>query len=257
MRRYGLRWGGTHLYLWRNPWDQWWSCKVSPYFGAVGQLILCASGAPPEVDALRRALGIVPCAYSDIGCAIAHFLRRPLSSRASYQVFYLLWIHALREGTRHADLLLNIDRLGDSPAYRQQIVASLADAGVQGIDFTDCRVPQGRYSREDHAFFAGQEAAVHALLLQHGWSGRDIDALQTLRARFRPSAWPPELFFQDDPAARAEHRLREVAMHFETQAAESVSAPWARLRDWGMHHLNGLWSLIRRFARRKRPSRMR
>lgn len=249
--------GGTHLYLWRNPWDQWWSYKVSPYFGAVSQLIMCAGGAPPEVDALRRALGIVPCPYPDIGCAITHFLRRPLGSGANYQLFYLLWIHALREGTAHADLLLNIDRLGDCPAYRQGIIASLADAGVRDIDLVDCRVPQGRYSREDHAFFARQEAAVHAVLLQHGWQAREIDALQTLRVRFRPGAWPPEGVFEDDPAACAEQRLREVVMQAEAQAAESVGAPWGRLQDWSFHHLKGLWSLLRRPIARKRRSCMR
>ena len=32
--------GGQHIYLWRNPWDQWWSYKATHYFDITNQLIL-------------------------------------------------------------------------------------------------------------------------------------------------------------------------------------------------------------------------
>lgn len=244
--------GGVHIYLWRNPWDQWWSCKVNRYFGAVIQLILCAPGAPPAVDALRRDIGVVPCPYPDTACAIEHFVRRPLGSRSSYRAFYLLWCHGLREGSAHADLLLNMDRLSDGPGYRDEMLAALAAADIRGVDLSDCRMPQGRYDGEDGSFFAEQEDAVHALLLQHGWLQQEIDALRALRARFRPLAWPEAMCFDNDPAAHAEQRLRALLMRAESHAAATARAPFAQLLGGqGFHHVKGLWSLARRLVARR------
>ena len=122
--------GGYHIYLWRNPWDQWWSYKVTPYFDVVNQIIINAPYSPPAVHALRAALGFEAYAGDDLGEALAHFSAKPLTSEESYLVFYLLWCLGLQAGAKHAHLMLNIDRLSDSPTYRGKMQAHLAKAGI-------------------------------------------------------------------------------------------------------------------------------
>ncbi|WP_127476938.1 hypothetical protein [Sulfurivermis fontis] len=215
--------GGYHIYLWRNPWDQWWSYKVTPYFDTANQLIIRAPNAPASVALLRKELGLEDDMPEDLSEAFAHYGRRPLTSEHSYLIFYLLWCLGLREGLAHADLLLNIDRLSDSPGYREEIQVVLQQAGIPDIDFSDCRVPQGRYLEQDRAFFEPLEDRVHQWLLAGGWTPQLVEQLQTLRQEFMPAIWTLALSecSPEDLAAQA-HRARALTQRFETDFAQNV-----------------------------------
>ncbi|MCD6274391.1 MAG: hypothetical protein J7K30_16505, partial [Deltaproteobacteria bacterium] len=52
--------GGFHLYLWRNPWDQWWSYKVDRYFDLTSQLFINSPHHPGVIALLREAIGFIP-----------------------------------------------------------------------------------------------------------------------------------------------------------------------------------------------------
>jgi hypothetical protein len=224
--------GGYHIYLWRNPWDQWWSYKVTEYFDDTNQLIINAPNAPAAVQALRSDLGFNPYSSSNIAEELAHFSARPLSAEESYLVFYMLWCLGLQEGATHAHLMLNIDRLSDSLAYRGEAQAKLIDAGISGIDFSDCRVPQGRYLKNDQAFFGALEERVHQWLNEGGWTQKDIKKIQMLRQRFQPFSWktpipdlaPPEL-------AEQASRARDLVRRFETNLAEHMQNDARKLSE--------------------------
>jgi hypothetical protein len=222
--------GGYHIYLWRNPWDQWWSYKVTPYFDVANQLIINAPDSPLAVQLLRNALDLVE-AYSedDLGGAFAYYGAKPLTSEESYLVFYLLWCLGLRAGMMHAQLMLNIDRLSDSPIYRNEIQAQLAKSEINGIDFTDCHVPQGRYLAQDQAFFASLEDKVHHWLKEDGWSQNELDQVQAIRQQYQPASWsvPVATLSPEDMAEQAS-RARAMSIRIVTNvvgnAREAVSA---------------------------------
>jgi hypothetical protein len=44
---------GTHIHLWRNPHDQWWSYQVGDYFNATTQRIFNAADLPPPLVAVK------------------------------------------------------------------------------------------------------------------------------------------------------------------------------------------------------------
>lgn len=119
-------------------------------------------------------------------------------------------------------MMLNIDHLSDSPSYRDEMQKQLADAGVIGVDFSDCQVPQGHYLEQDRDFFGSLEDKVHAWLKEGGWSQDDLDHLQALRQQFQPASWrePIEKSNAVDLAEQSA-RARTLARRFETQAAES------------------------------------
>lgn len=216
--------GGYHIYLWRNPWDQWWSYKVSPYFDTANQLIIRAPHAPAPVAQLRKALGIEDEASSDISAAFAHYGSKPDSSEKSYLVFYMLWCLGLHEGMAHADLLLNIDRLSDSGAYRDGMQDALLNAGISGIDFSGCRVPQGRYLKQDQTFFEPLEERVHQWLLEGGWTPELLEQVQTIRQQYGPTgrSVPITSCLPADLAEQAS-RARALARRYETSWAENAS----------------------------------
>lgn len=214
---------GFHIYLWRNPWDQWWSYKVSEYFKAANLLIINAPYLPKAVRTLVEELHIENWSHEGVAEGVANYWNKTLTSEQSYLIFYLLWCLGLREGMAHADLMLNIDRLSDSAVCQAENSALLKAAGIAGIDFSDCSVPQGRYSEKEQAFFHALEERVHRWLMDDGWSPPEIERMQALRRQCQPENWGAGIE-KLAPGALCEQasRARELTIRFETMLAERI-----------------------------------
>jgi hypothetical protein len=212
--------GGYHIYLWRNPWDQWWSYKVAGYFDAANQLIINAASPPAPVIALLADLGLPRFGHADVGGAFSFYLARPLTSEQSYLVFYLLWCLALRHGQANADLMLNVDRLSESQQYRSDVLAQLSRSGIAGLDFFDCAMPQSRYSADEQSLFAALETRVHGWLKLGGWPDEALVQVSALREQFEPVVRAAPIAAAE-PADLLEQlaRARGIARRFETAMA--------------------------------------
>ena len=208
--------GGTHLYLWRNPWDQWWSFKIGEYFNTACLLILNAQNVPPVILRLREEVSYEQFHDDNINEELGHFQQRPLSAEHSYLVFYILWCLGLLEGHLHADLMINIDCLSESSAYNQDIEACLNSLGVPEVDFSDCHIPQGHYFKEDCAFFNQVEDRAHGLLLISGYTEDTVDWLINIRRKYAPLRTPD---MENDRLARDLKRARRIALRYETTEA--------------------------------------
>lgn len=214
--------GGYHIYLWRNPWDQWWSYKVDPYFDTANQLIINAKNRPAALHKLLDELDLEAYEGSDIEGAFSFYGARPPSIEGSYLIFYMLWCHGIRDGWTDSNLMLSIDRLSDSTAYQQEISDELDNAGIPGIDLHECKVPQGKYLDREMEFFAPLEARVHTLLLEHGWHKNDIKKIEDLRTQFQPKMWSksPCDIDPDDVTIQAS-RARELALRHEDRSSSA------------------------------------
>ncbi|MGQ9500424.1 MAG: hypothetical protein ACUVQ6_08865, partial [Dissulfurimicrobium sp.] len=216
--------GGVHIYLWRNPWDQWWSYKVADYFDVVNQLIINSQTHPHEIAYLRKEIDFREFHDDNIMHEFEWFSKLRLSPEHSYLVFYTLWCLALKSGIQNADVILNIDRLSDSLEYRSQFKQHLTELSVTGLDFSDCHVPQAIYNETDTAFFLPIEDKVYGILLLNGWSITEVDKIKTLRLEYEPlcrktaaSPTTETLSVQIEQAARA----RALAKRFEGQLSEA------------------------------------
>jgi len=224
--------GGIHIYLWRNPWDQWWSYKVSRYFDVANLLIINAPNAPLPVRHLRHAMNIEECIHDSIAEGFTYYWNKPSTAAESYLIFYLLWCLGLHEGIKSADLMLSIDRLSDSADYQSVVQTRLKGAGIEGLDFSDCRIPQGRYLEQEQAFFRTLEDKVHQWLLDGGWTQSDIDQIHMLRQKNQPACWntPIENLAPADLLEQAV-RARELAKRFETTQAEIIRSHTNKLSE--------------------------
>ncbi|MGB9988657.1 hypothetical protein [Pseudoduganella rhizocola] len=205
--------GGVHLFLWRNPWDQWWSFKVDSYFDVACQLILGAKGAPPVIALLRNECGYIEFHHTEIAEEYEYFRVRPLPPAKKYLVFFVLWCLALLEGMQHADLLVNVDGLSSSPDYRKETVASLEQLGIPGLNFDDCSSPQSYFDSDDVAFFHSVENIGFGLLARSGLSKEEIKRLRALRKQFQPRIGLPEA----DMFAGELARTRDVVFRLEEE----------------------------------------
>lgn len=181
------RLGGYHVYLWRNPWDQWWSYQVSPYFDLTTQLIFNAPNRPRLVQLVSDHVGFQPLQSQPLEVAYDQFTRQPMSPDHAYQAFYTLWLLGLNEGLGHAHQLINIDQLSASNAARHNAQASLEEIGVSGISFEDCHSPVSAFTEEEQRHFRMLETEIHQLWIKAGLSEGELQQLLSLRQEAAPA----------------------------------------------------------------------
>ena len=228
--------GGTHLYLWRNPWDQWWSFKVNEYFNAACQIILNAHVVPPVILRLRGVVGYTEFHDDSIDEEFRHFQQRPLSADDSYLVFYTLWCLGLLEGQSHADLVINIDHLSNFGVYRQDVANCLQSLGISEVDLSDCHIPQGYYDQSDQDFFKRVEARAHGLLLISGYAEDTVYGLKKLRDDYAPTL--RTLDVANDALARDLQRVRGIVLRRETSEAEQLQNLHQTINEAQAHFLS-------------------
>lgn len=140
--------GGYHVLLRRNPVQQWLSCRSYraevplSYFESCHFLILALAPAGSPAHRFARTLGLPPLPRGLTQQLRAlHGAAGSFSDELSFRAFTAVRLLSYAAAEPAADLVLDIDRLGRSPQYRDAMrVRILADTGL-GIDFDDCRVP--------------------------------------------------------------------------------------------------------------------
>jgi len=208
------RLGGSHIFLWRNPWDQWWSYKSDFYFERANFLIINSPYAPLWLQEVRNILGIPTFNSSNLDEEIKFFDSIKLAPLESYILFYAIWCHAMLEAKPRCDIVINIDSLAWQRTYRDKIVDVLESFGINAIDFSDCIIPLGRYSDKETKFFADAERKVHEILLKHGYTKDIIDEIYFLRKEHLVS-FTSEKDKYTAVVIHAEH-IREYGLRFET-----------------------------------------
>lgn len=189
-----MRWArskfdAVHIYLWRNPWDQWWSYKIDPYFDMTSLAVYGAKGLPDFLVRVRDQLGFALPEFQDHlpdWGTLQHKIALHADHTNSYFLFYALWVYGLLESQSAADLSMNIDRLSESPRYRSEVLARLSDLGVNGLDFSDSDVPQSVFGKNERSFFDEIEKKVHELLLKAGYEKADLDWVLAERENYLP-----------------------------------------------------------------------
>jgi hypothetical protein len=181
--------GGTHVYLWRNPWDQWWSYQVEPYFNAILYLLAYVPSAPHALQRVCTFYQIPAIGSTDAVSICQSPSSFRLTAEESYALFYTFWLLSLAYARRHADGLINIDRLSTCNSYRASVSARLCTIDGKQIDFSDCAVPRGVYGRSERAFFRAIERRVRTLLLPE-----EMDAVSWIRTQHIRSKYSPHRY---------------------------------------------------------------
>lgn len=206
-----------HIFLWRNPWDQWWSYKLG--FDTNNLLIANATNPPEFIQSIKEKLQIPEFHDADTFKEYTFFSSHWLDAAGSYMLFYALWFHAMIEALPHCDLSVSIDRLSHSNAYRTETLAKLGHLGIHGLDFHDCSVPAGVYGKSDLIFFSEIEDRVHGLLLYHGYRQHQLDRVIALRQEYADSTGASVAAVP--VAVRDAERARSLARKYETELALS------------------------------------
>jgi hypothetical protein len=159
---------GVHIYLYRNPWDQWWSYQTNHCFDRSNIFIARCDNAPAYVSDVFKLLRIAPFYSEDFWEETVYLDQFRLSARESYMLFYVLWCHAMLSALPLCDIEISIDLLSVSGDYRKDILRQINDISIGNLDFSDCHIPLAAYKSDEQSFFIDVERQVHEILLSHG-----------------------------------------------------------------------------------------
>jgi hypothetical protein len=230
--------GGQHIFLWRNPWDQWWSYQLDDYFETANQIILHAQPLPKALANLARTRVIGGGngeGYSELR---DEYLSRPLAFSDRYTLFYLLWCLALKEGLDYADYRLNIDTLCRGDGTAAVVEEDLARLGIDGLSFADAQCPVSVYSPEEQAQFENLENHVHGQLIESGWTEDELNEVLAERELHRPKRMAPEPNRVSKQFARQRQLTQNLMMARSEQATQHTE--FARQQSTEIMRLDSL-----------------
>jgi Domain of unknown function (DUF4214) len=229
--------GGTHIYAWRNPRDQWWSYKINDYFDTGVQLIVNANPHPEVIDRVRTEIGFQEFHSPDIEEEFRFYYAQRIHADHSYLAFYVLWALGWKEGSANADVCLNVDQLARSGKYRELIIGELGNREIEGLDFSDCRIHAVSYSVGEDDWFSRIEERALGLLMASGWSRADIENLTGGTKIELRSAGTSQIVaeLREDIS-----RSREVALRLHDRLSDMAISHRRELSDKNAEHMSAI-----------------
>lgn len=169
--------GGYHIVLRRTAAQQWMSCRsfraagVPPYFELCHGLILARAPAGSPAGHLATHLGLphLPAWTRGVTREVRalHAALGSWSDVRSYEVFIAVYLLSQAAAAPVADLLLDVDRLGTSTRYRDEMTERLRVGTALPVDFSCSRTPS--YATADVAVdFEAVEADIRRRLTAFG-----------------------------------------------------------------------------------------
>jgi hypothetical protein len=217
------RFAGIHIYIWRNPWDQWWSYKSSNYFDVTTQLLINANPHPSIIDKLKAEIKFIEYHSDKLQDEFDFYDSFRLSAEDSYLSYYVLWLLSMHSAEVSADLQINMDYLSENLDYQNLIIKELLTRDIDGIDFTDCKLFRNHFSNNDKEFFSSIENRAHKLFLASGYSQNTLEKILTKRVAMLSSleAFGSETIIHIAKESNA--RAHDVVLRNETENAARLN----------------------------------
>ncbi|HXY99693.1 MAG TPA: hypothetical protein VEI03_06805 [Stellaceae bacterium] len=159
---------GINIVTWRNPWDQWMSCRnqaaVQQNWYFLFRFVLFASfgGRHPRFAPFFAGLDLPPApegiTTAQLGALLAYFEAADFATL--FSVFLRVYMLDMLIALDHADYVVDLDALSADAGHRRDVTAALrALTGLADLSFEDCSLPRCEPANEA-AYAARLEAAL-------------------------------------------------------------------------------------------------
>lgn len=138
---------GTHIAQIRNPFDQWVSFQVNPYF-VRRMMSLALSLRKLHPDAFAHIEGFEHQARALSNSAGQERNapgQKPLSKRDVFRIYMVIWLASSLQSISSSDFVLDVDLLSNDREYQKLSARKFRSLGCK-IDFSDCLAPQAESS---------------------------------------------------------------------------------------------------------------
>jgi hypothetical protein len=138
---------GTHIAQIRNPFDQWVSFQVNPYFiarmmGLALSLRKLHPGAFTHIEDFERQARELS---NRAGHPRNYSGPKPMSKRDVFRIYMIIWIASATQSISNSDFVLDVDLLSNDRDYQKLSTHKFLSLGCK-IDFSDCLAPQAESS---------------------------------------------------------------------------------------------------------------
>lgn len=205
--------GGYHIYLLRNPHDQWWSILKDKYFSNALLMILNSKEIPEELNRIGEEISFIRFNSDSIFDEFDFFDKFQYRLDIQYRIYFAIWTLAYKEAWEHADYILDMQALSSHETYRAHSIDSWqAEAAISGIDLSDCAIPMRSFDQAELTFFRDIEADVLDRIFIAARDTPWMEALRGLLANFHECSAPEAEVSE----------LRQIVSHVVTTAAVRV-----------------------------------
>ena len=180
-----LNFKSKHVFLIRNPWDQWYSYKVDEYIASTPRIILSQPDLPKVLADVLSFRNVPPSRGSTIEEKLAFTYTHPLPPETDYALFFALWVYAFVMGKRHCDVTLDMDLICEDTTHRTTAIQELAAIGLEGIDFSDANLPAAVFEPKERSFYEIIEDQVLEVFRNHSFGTDEISEVEAYLDRRR------------------------------------------------------------------------
>ncbi|MEQ1590629.1 MAG: hypothetical protein ABL902_09800 [Gallionella sp.] len=168
----------NHVFLLRNPWDQWYSYKVDNYIASTPRVIYSKPNLPEVLKEVMVSRNLLPLPGDDTQAKLIYSYAHPISPEADYCLFFGLWLYAFVTGHKDCDVVVDMDEVSSNANYREQALKKLAHIDLASIDLSDANLHRAVFTERERSFYQIIEEQVLEIFRKH-----DIDAecLRTAR----------------------------------------------------------------------------
>ena len=160
----------SHIFLLRNPWDQWYSYKVDSYIAVTPRVIFSQTNIPKILGAVLEASGVPSLVGRDLQEKVLYAFRHPIAPDQDYFLFFGLWTYSFVCGKRDCDVVIDMDQLSAFDEYRIHCLAELSKIGIESIEFSDVNLHRTFFESRERERFLLIEKQVLEIYRQHGIS---------------------------------------------------------------------------------------
>lgn len=214
----------AHIFLLRNPWDQWFSYKVDKYISATTRVIYVQPGLPGVLKAIAKIAGEnLPPQGSDINKYFEFCDAYPITPQVDYSLFFGLWVYAYFMAWADCDLTIDMDAITASQSTRQDAKDSLSEFGLSGVVLDDCKLHRATYKPGEEAFYRKIESEVLQTFEHFSFPKEFLSRVRDYLDKNRQIKF---MKFMDDPigliedAARLRSNLHDKESEFAVRIAE-------------------------------------
>jgi GT2 family glycosyltransferase/glycosyltransferase involved in cell wall biosynthesis/uncharacterized coiled-coil DUF342 family protein len=158
----------NHIFLLRNPWDQWYSYKVDQYIATTPRMIYSQENLPEVLGAVFEASGARQLAESSTQSNFLDSFNYPISPDQDYFLFFGLWLYSFICGERDCDVFIDMDKLSSSSKYMHKCLDRLKSIGIDSINLADARLHRTIFDEREQLRFRRIEEQVFEIYRQHG-----------------------------------------------------------------------------------------
>uniref|UniRef100_A0A7C4VRE8 Glycosyltransferase n=1 Tax=Desulfatirhabdium butyrativorans TaxID=340467 RepID=A0A7C4VRE8_9BACT len=207
----------VHIYLLRNPWDQWFSYKVDPYFSATTRIIYSQENSPEYLLNILNELNVKKFHTCSIENMIDFYTKSMLIPELDYALFFGLWLFAYITSYKHCNTSIDMDMLSTNNVYQSSIINELAHLGINDIDFHDASLHRTFFVNKERDFYEPIENRIYELFLRSGCDNHALSEAWDYLIRSRKVVFTPDTETRFNHYSILEDAVRARELLFSTQ----------------------------------------